>query len=76
MAGIYSDCSTREINNNSPAATACSRFVAEGPAGSNINRLLLGTSAAGAATFQSISTAARQSAANASSVTFTAAVGS
>jgi len=42
----------------------------------DINRLLHGASAAGAATFQSISTAARQSAANASSVTFTAAVGS
>jgi len=41
----------------------------------DIDRLLHGASAAGAAAFRSIFTAARRSAANASSVTFTAAVG-
>jgi len=42
------------------------------PLAGNIDRLLHGASAADAAAFQSISTAARQSAANASSAMFTA----
>jgi len=42
----------------------------------DMDRLLHGASAAGTAAFQSISTAARRSAANASSVMFTATVGS
>jgi len=41
------------------------------PRAGNINQLLHTASAAGAAAFQSISTAARQSAADASSVMFT-----
>jgi len=52
----------------STAAAACVGFAAVGPAGS-IDRLLHGASAAGAIAFRFISTAA-----NASSVTFLAAV--
>ena len=57
---------------NSTAAAACGGFAAVWPAAGYIDRLLHAASAAGAAAFRPISTAARRSAANVSSVTFPA----
>jgi len=49
-------------------AAACGGFAAVGPAGRRYRSMLHGASAADTAAFRSISTAARRSAANASSI--------
>ena len=47
---------------HSLATAACGGFAAAGPAAGDVDRLLHGASAAGAAAFRSISTSARRSA--------------
>jgi len=59
-------CTIRQLQQNAAG------LLLWAPRAGDIHRLLHGASAAGAAAFRSVSTAARWSAANASSVVFTA----